>query len=77
MMSGTYGCCGRSETVQRKIKYEDADWRADFDTVRLDQMLRFRALPLRDKLQAMEDMAELVDQLKRMRERSKAKSDKP
>ena len=47
------------------IKYEDADWRADFDSVRVDQMLRFRALSLREKIQAMEDMAELVAHFRR------------
>lgn len=49
------------------ISYEDADWRADFDSVRIDQMLRFRAMSLREKIQAMEDMAELVEHFRRQR----------
>ena len=44
----------------KRIELTDEDWRADFDTVRMDQMLRFRDWPLRDKVQAMEDMAKIV-----------------
>ena len=54
--------------MPKAIKYEDADWRADFDSVRVDQMLRFHALSLREKIQAMEDMAELVAHFRRQRE---------
>lgn len=54
--------------MPKAIEYEDADWRADFDSVRVDQMLRFRALSLREKIQAMEDMAELVAHFRRQRE---------
>ena len=49
------------------------DWKADFDSVRLHQMQQFRALPLRDKIQAMEDMAEIVKAAQAARERAKKK----
>ncbi len=60
--------------MQKEIKYDAADWRADFDSVRMDQMLRFQALPLRDKIKAMEDMAEFVEHVKRIREQARAKT---
>ncbi|MGH8528982.1 MAG: hypothetical protein ACRETN_03940 [Nevskiales bacterium] len=62
-----------------KIKLPEGDWPVSFEAVRLHQMLEFRKWSLRDKIQAMEDMAELVEHFKRMRERArtKPKSDKP
>lgn len=59
--------------MQRKIEVPDADWRSDFDSVRLDQMLRFRALTLREKIQAMEDMAEIVEAARKARARAARK----
>ena len=57
-------------STQNQAEAGNADWRADFDSVRIDQMLRFRALPLRDKIQAMEDMAELVKHVHAVRRRA-------
>jgi len=50
--------------VTRKIEYDDEDWRADFDSVRVDQMRRFSELSFREKIQAMQDMAELAERLR-------------
>ena len=50
--------------MTRKIEYDDEDWRADFDSVRVDQMRRFSELSFREKIQAMQDMAELAERLR-------------
>ena len=46
--------------TRKAIELTDKDWRADFDSVRIDQMLRFREFSLRHKFQMMENMAEFV-----------------
>ena len=46
--------------ARKKIKYEDKDWRADFDSVRIDQMLDFRENSLYRKFEIMEDLAEFA-----------------
>ncbi|MFC4249927.1 hypothetical protein [Sinimarinibacterium flocculans] len=50
------------------IELPPGDWPVSFDAVRVAQHLRFRALPQREKIQAMEDMAELVAHFRRQRE---------
>lgn len=49
------------------------DWKADFESVRVQQMLDFRSWSLRDKFQAMEDMAEIVKAAQAARERTRRK----
>lgn len=51
----------------------EGDWPVSFEGVRLAQHLRFRAMTPRQKIQAMEDMAEFIAHMRRMRERAKAK----
>lgn len=55
------------------VKLPDGDWPVSFAAVRLQQHLRFRALPARDKIQAMEDMAEVVKAAEAARERARTK----
>jgi hypothetical protein len=47
--------------MARKSEPAEEDWKADFDSVRLQQMLDFRRRSPREKVQAMEDMAEIVE----------------
>jgi len=67
---------GRARSGGRRIgggamKHETVlpkgDWPLSFDAVRLEQHLRFRALPAREKIQALEDLAELVERVQRSR----------
>ena len=51
--------------TSKDIELPPGDWPVSFDAVRVAQHLRFRALSPREKIQAMEDMAELVAQLRR------------
>jgi hypothetical protein len=51
--------------ANRGIELPPGEWPVSFDAVRVAQHLRFRALPPREKIQAMEDMAELVAHLRR------------
>lgn len=51
----------------KTYRLPDGDWPVSFDAVRLAQHLRFRALPPREKIQAMEDMAEFVEHVHRLR----------
>lgn len=60
--------------MPKKIEASDADWKADFESVRIQQMLDFRALPLREKFQAMEDMAKVVEAARKARERQRKSS---
>lgn len=59
--------------MTRKIEAADADWKADFESARLQQMLEFRSLTLREKLQAIEDMADLARAAGAARERARVK----
>lgn len=51
--------------MARKIELPEGDWPVSFEAVRLHQHLQFRALPLRKKIKAMEDMAEVVEAIQR------------
>jgi len=62
--------------MTREVEPADVDWKADFESVRLQQMLQIRTLSLRQKLQAMEDMAELARAAAAARERAKGKAGK-
>ncbi len=57
--------------ANKTVKLPDGDWLVSFEAVRLAQHLHFRALPPREKIQAMEDMAEIVKAAKTARERTR------
>jgi hypothetical protein len=46
-------------TSRRDIR-DDAPWPADWESSRREQMLRFRALPLAEKVKAVEEMERLA-----------------
>lgn len=46
----------------------DKDWIVSFEAVRLHQMREFRSWSLQRKIQAMEDMAELVAHFQRLKQ---------
>jgi hypothetical protein len=53
---------------RKAVELPEGEWPVSFAAVRLAQHLRFRALPAREKIQAMEDMAEIVEAVRRARE---------
>lgn len=62
--------------ANKPVEMPDGDWPVSFEAVRLHQQLRFRALPLREKIQAMEDMAEIVKAAAAARERARKNAGK-
>ena len=58
------------DVTNKGVTLPEGDWPVSFEAVRLEQHLRFRALSARDKIQAMEDMAELVKQVHAVRRRA-------
>lgn len=55
----------------KTLKLPEGDWPVSFEAVRLAQHLRFRALSAREKIQTMENMAEVVKAAEAARERSR------
>ena len=58
------------EVASKSVKLLEGDWPVSFEAVRLEQHLRFRALPAREKIQVMENMAELVKHVHGVRRRA-------
>lgn len=55
----------------KTLKLPEGDWPVSFEAVRLAHNLRFRALTAREKIQAMENMAEVVKAAAAARERAR------
>jgi hypothetical protein len=54
--------------MSEQVHLPQGDWPVSFEAVRIHQHLAFRALHPREKIRAMEDMAEFVEAVRKSRE---------